>query len=117
MYTFGIAMALGRPSWEPSGLVRDEASGLYANRAQAHMALRQWVEGATDAECSVEMKRVGNGKGWWRRGKCLMEMGKLEEARAWLERGLEVEGEEGEVAELAREVERNFEARKSRVPS
>lgn len=97
-------MALGRPSWEPAALVKEEAGVLYANRAQAYMAAGMWAEGAADAETSVELKRVGNGKAWWRRGRCLCEMGRWEEARAWVGSGLEVEGNEGDLAALAKEI-------------
>lgn len=112
MYTFGIEMALGRPSWEPSGLVRDEVSGLYANRAQSHMAMQNWVEGMVDAECSVEMKKMGNAKGWWRRGRCLFEMGRLEEAREWLGKALEFDAEDADILGLLKEVDAGLEKRK-----
>lgn len=104
-YTLGLQMALGRPLWEPSGLVRDEVAGLYANRAQAHMASQAWVEGAVDAESSVEAKKVGNAKAWWRRGRCLVEMGRLEEAKEWVGRGLELEGNEADLVGLLREID------------
>ncbi|KAA8568304.1 hypothetical protein MFRU_029g00290 [Monilinia fructicola] len=112
-YTLGIQMALARPLWEPSGLVRDEIAGLYANRAQAHMALQNWPEGAMDAESSVEAKRAGNAKAWWRRGRCLMEMGRLEEAKEWLGRGLEMENNEGDLVALLREIEAKEKGKKS----
>jgi len=105
MYTLGLQMALARPLWEPSGLVRDEVAGLYANRAQAHMAMSNWVEGAVDAESSVEAKRAGNAKAWWRRGKCLMEMGRLDEAKEWIGRGLEMENHETDLVGLLKEIE------------
>ncbi|KAF4121943.1 translocation protein SEC72 [Geosmithia morbida] len=104
LYTLGIQMAQGRPVWEPSALVREELSGLYANRAQAYMALQQWPEGAVDAQTSVDIRRVGNAKAWWRRGKCLQEMGRLEEARSWVKQGLEVEGEEAELMSLLKDI-------------
>ena len=104
-YSLGLQMALTRPAWEPGQLVRDEVSQLYSNRAQAHMALQGWAEGAVDAEASVEAKRAGNAKAWWRRGRCLMEMGRLEEAREWVGKGLEMEGEERELVELSKEIE------------
>lgn len=104
-YSLGLQMALGRPLWEPSGLVRDEVAGLYANRAQAHMALQNWPEGAVDAEASVEAKKIGNAKAWWRRGKCLLEMGREEEAKEWVGRGLEVEGSEADLVGLLKEIE------------
>lgn len=96
LYTYAIEMALGRPGWEPVTLVRDELSGLYANRAQVHMAQQEWPEGYVDSKCSVECKPVGNAKAWWRGGRCLAEMGRWEEARAWVERALELEGKAGE---------------------
>ena len=104
-YTLGLQMALTRPMWEPSQLVREEIHQLYSNRAQAHMQLANWPEAAADAEASVEAKRQGNAKAWFRRGKCLLEMGRLEEAREWVGKGLEVEGEEKELMELLKEVE------------
>ncbi|CAJ2510525.1 Uu.00g133340.m01.CDS01 [Anthostomella pinea] len=104
-YSLGLQMALGRPLWEPQQLVREEVASLYANRAQAHMALQGWPEGALDAEASVEAKRVGNSKAWWRRGKCLLEMGRFAEAREWASKGLEMEGEDGELAALLKEID------------
>jgi len=104
-YTLGLQMALTRPYWEPAQLVREEVCTLYSNRAQSHMGLHNWPEAAIDAEASVEAKRQGNAKAWWRRGKCLLEMGRLEEAKEWVGRGLEVEGEEKELIELLKEIE------------
>ncbi|KAK5691574.1 hypothetical protein LTR97_011568 [Elasticomyces elasticus] len=110
LYNLAIRMASERPSWEASGLVREELSALYNNRAQAYMAQQSWAEGSVDAECSVELKRVGNVKGWWRRGGCLKEMGRQEEAAEWVRNGLEFErvGPEkdkvGELEALLREV-------------
>ncbi|KAF6226798.1 hypothetical protein HO173_012302 [Letharia columbiana] len=104
LYTYGIEMATGRPGWEPSALVKEEAGVLFANRAQAYMAARMWPEGAADAETSVELKRAGNGKAWWRRGRCLCEMGRWEEAGRWVRGGLEVEGNEQDLSGLAKEI-------------
>lgn len=108
LYTYAIEMALGRPGWEPAGMVREEAGLLFANRSQAYMAVQMWPEGASDAENSIGLKRVGNGKAWWRRGRCLVEMGRWEEARTWVREGVEVEGGgegAGELASLGREIE------------
>ncbi|MCJ1411437.1 hypothetical protein MMC19_005526 [Ptychographa xylographoides] len=107
LYSYAVEMALTRPPWEPAGIVRDELAILLSNRAQAYMSLQQWPEGAADAESSVELKPTpGNGKAWWRRGKCLVEMGRWEEAGEWVKRGLEAAGEEGsELKPLGVEVE------------
>ncbi|KAI1945390.1 hypothetical protein LOZ12_003190 [Ophidiomyces ophidiicola] len=92
LYTYAIDMALGRPPWEPLGLVREELAPLYANRAQAHMSQQEWAEGWIDAQLSIECNDETNTKAWWRGGKCLVEMGRWEEAVEWLQRGLEAEG-------------------------
>ncbi|KAL9111112.1 MAG: hypothetical protein Q9227_004375 [Pyrenula ochraceoflavens] len=96
LYTYAIDMAAGRPGWEPVGLVREELSLLYSNRAQSFMAMSDWVSGWKDAEQSVECKRNGNQKAWWRAGKCLGEMGRWADAVNWLEKAVEVEGKDGE---------------------
>ena len=109
LYTYGIEMALGRPSWEPAQTVREEAGILYANRAQAYMAAQMWAEGAADGETSVELKRADNGKAWWRRGRCLCEMGRWEDAAEWVRQGLEVAGNEADLAALLKEIDRHLE--------
>lgn len=108
-YTLGLQMAMTRPMWEPSPLVREEVASLLSNRAQAHMALSNWPEGMVDANASVESKWQGNAKAWWRKAKCLIEMGRLEEARDWVKRALEVEAEEAELAAMLKEIEAKLE--------
>ncbi|KAK4229775.1 hypothetical protein QBC38DRAFT_542989 [Podospora fimiseda] len=112
-YTLGLQMALQRPPWEPQGLVREEVHQLYSNRAQAHMQLGNWPEGAVDAEASVTAKSQGNAKAWFRRGKCLMEMGRYQEAKAAVAQALEFEGEEKELAELLKEIESKIVSQKA----
>jgi len=106
LYSLGIDMALGRPLWEPSGLVREELCQLYSNRAQAYMGGNNWPEGAVDAQCSVELKKQGNAKAWWRRGKCLVEMGRAEEAKEWIAEAMEFEGQEADLVALMEEIEK-----------
>lgn len=111
LYTYALEMALGRPPWEPASIVREELSLLLSNRAQAHMLLQNWPEGSVDAQASTEMKAgPGNGKAWWRRGRCLVEMGRWEECEEWVNKGLEVGGEEmvGELRSLGVEVRREL---------
>jgi translocation protein SEC72 len=112
-YSLGLQMALTRPPWEPSQIVREEAHQLYGNRAQALMQLGRWPEAAVDAEASVEAKKQGNAKAWYRRGKCLLEMGRWAEAREWLAKGLEFEGEEKELIELSAEADRRLAGEKA----
>ncbi|KAK5093432.1 hypothetical protein LTR70_004793 [Exophiala xenobiotica] len=106
LFTLALQMAADRPPWEPAGLVREELAVCYMERANVHILNRDWVEGFKDAECSTECKRgkqqgpqgqqaPGNPRAFTIGGKCLVEMGRWEEAVTWLERGLELEGTEG----------------------
>jgi len=104
MYTFGIEMAVGRPGWEPSIKVREEVSAMYANRAQAHMSMQNWPQAMLDAESSVEMSKAGNPKAWYRKGRCLVEMGRLDEARDWIAQALDVEYDI-ELVNMAKEID------------
>lgn len=115
LYTYGIEMALGRPVWEPAALVKDEAAAMFSNRAQAHMAMQQWPEGMVDADTSVALTKVGNAKAWWRKGRCLIEMGRLEEAKEWVSRALEFEGNESDLVGLLREVEGAMAKKEGRI--
>lgn len=96
LYSYAIDMALSRPGWEPVGVAREELSGLYANRAQAQMALQAWPEALVDAKASVDSKPVANVKAWWRIAKCLAEMSRYEEARKFLHKSLDMEGKDSE---------------------
>lgn len=106
LFSLAIQMAADRPPWEPAGLVREELALCYMERANVHLLARDFAEGFKDAECSTECKRgkqqgpqgqqlPGNPRAFTIGGKCLIEMGRWEEAVAWLERGLELEGNEG----------------------
>ncbi|KAK6542464.1 hypothetical protein TWF694_006418 [Orbilia ellipsospora] len=109
LYSLALEMCLGRPHWEQSALVREEASMIYSNRAQANIAMRNWAEGMCDAEMSCGLKPKDNVKAWYRRALCLKEMNKLEDAREVLEMGCEWEAEnqgktDGDLRALLRDV-------------
>ncbi|KAJ9603209.1 hypothetical protein H2200_012504 [Cladophialophora chaetospira] len=103
----GIDMAAGRPGWEPFGLAKEELAMMYLSRAGALCDLQSWPEAFKDAECSVECKRgpgqgpngekvPGNPKAYIVGGRCLMEMGRWQDAVEWLERAIEIEGKDGD---------------------
>ena len=104
--TVAIDMAATRPGWEPIGLVREELGLCYLARAAANTEANNWVEGWKDAESSTECKRgpqttpqaqriPGNPKAFILGGRCLLEMSRFDEAVKWLERAIEIEGQEG----------------------
>ncbi|KAF3930075.1 hypothetical protein ABW19_dt0204780 [Dactylella cylindrospora] len=119
LYTYSLEMCLGRPGWEQSALVREEASIIYANRAQANIAMRQWAEGMCDAEMSCGLKPKDNVKAWYRRALCLKEMGKLEDSKEVLQMGMEWEAEnagktDGDLRALLRDVEKAVKEREEK---
>lgn len=106
LMTLALQMANDRPPWEPAGMVREELAMCYMERANVHVLAREWVEGWKDAECSAECKRgrqqtpqgqsvPGNPRAFVLGGKCLIEMGRWNEATEWLEKGIELEGADG----------------------
>ena len=114
LYTYAIDMALGRPPWEPAQIVRDELGVLLSNRAQSYIGLQAWPEAMVDAETSIECKPApGQGKAWWRRGRSLLEMGRLEEAQEVVMKAQELEGADGgqELKTLKEEIESKIERR------
>ncbi|KAF2861912.1 hypothetical protein K470DRAFT_263289 [Piedraia hortae CBS 480.64] len=121
MYDLAIRMATERPHWEPSNLFREELCQLHNNRAQAYMSQQMWPEAMIDADVSIECKRVGNAKGWWRKAKCLQNMGRLEEAVECTNTGLEYESSSqnadkaglAELTTLVREINAAMQSRPS----
>ncbi|KAK9240865.1 TPR-like protein [Lipomyces kononenkoae] len=99
MYSLAIEMALKRPPWEASGFVKEELSVLYSNRAQAHMSVSAWGDALVDADTAIYLKR-NFAKAHYRKGKCMQHMGRLHEAKAAYELGLESGGTDGSEAEL-----------------
>ncbi|KAK9479151.1 TPR-like protein [Lipomyces japonicus] len=104
MYTLAIEMALKRPPWEAAAYVREEVSVLYSNRAQAYMSQNRWGEALVDADTSIYLKRNVS-KSYWRKGKCLIELGRLQEAKDILEIGIEfADGNDNELKTALSEV-------------
>ncbi len=124
LLTVAIDMATARPGWEPSGLAREELALCYLARAAANAEANNWVEGWKDAESSTECKRgpqttpqgqriPGNPRAFILGGRCLLEMGRSEEALKWAERAIEIEGREGpdgaQLGQLLEEAKRRCE--------
>ena len=86
-YNLAIAMAAGRPVWEPSALARDELVILLCNRSAANQAQELWPEALADAEVVVNLKPIWP-KGHYRKAKALIELGRLEAARDAVSFGL-----------------------------
>ncbi|KAK9467409.1 TPR-like protein [Lipomyces arxii] len=99
MYSLAIEMALKRAPWEAAAYAREELSVLYSNRAQTYMSMNSWGEAIVDADAAIFLKR-SFGKAHYRKGKCLQSMGRLQEAKAAYELGLELASPDGNDSEL-----------------
>ena len=91
-FTLAVEMATQRPGWEPAGLLREELSSLYNQRANAYLtSARSPADALIDAKLSLECKKSSNPAAWVRGTRALKEMGRLVEAREWAEQGIDVE--------------------------
>jgi len=85
---------------EASIYSREEMSVVLSNRSATYMALGCYVEALCDADAIVGLKK-GWPKGHFRKGKALMALGELQEARDAYIFGLDFEpGEKDLVAAL-----------------
>ncbi|KAJ2079730.1 hypothetical protein H4R24_003571 [Coemansia sp. RSA 988] len=78
-YTEAMNVASQRPMWDPSQNVVEEAAVLLSNRAACLLALGHKSEAYWDTEIVTRLKR-GWGKGHFRMGKALMDLGRCRQA-------------------------------------
>ncbi|KAB8349634.1 hypothetical protein FH972_023653 [Carpinus fangiana] len=109
LYTLAIDMALSRPTWEPSGLLREEAAIMLSGRAEAYGLARQWGDSFVDAQLSIECKRAGNALAYARGGRALVEMGRRVEAKDFLAQGADgentaLQGAKGQLNQLKAQI-------------
>jgi len=107
-------MALARPPWEPSALCRDEVVIFLANRAAARFMLNEYPEALADAEAVVELKRPWP-KGHYWKGKALLAMGRVEDAKLSGELGLMYNANDNECNLLLKEVKKAQETQKAQL--
>lgn len=89
-YTDSAELAVRRPLFEASVYARDELAVTLCNRSAAYAALGQWVEAKVDADAVISLKKNWT-KGYFRLGKALQGMGRIDEAREALLLGLQFE--------------------------
>lgn len=87
-YTIAAQLAAARPLHEASEYARQELSVILCNRSAAYAAVDKWIEALCDADAAVKMRRNWT-KAWWRKGKALTALGRLDDAREAYLLGLE----------------------------
>ncbi|KDQ18966.1 hypothetical protein BOTBODRAFT_82750, partial [Botryobasidium botryosum FD-172 SS1] len=90
VYNISAGIAASRPPWEASQIVRDELTVILANRSAANALLGDYASALVDADAVVQLKRPWS-KGHYRKGKALVGLGQLEEAKEAVSLGLQFE--------------------------
>lgn len=90
LYSISAALSASRPVFESAQYSRDELSIALCNRSAAYAADGKWIEALVDADAVIQLKKQWT-KGYFRKGKALAGLGRLEEAKEALLLGLEFE--------------------------
>ncbi|RUP47423.1 hypothetical protein BC936DRAFT_145748 [Jimgerdemannia flammicorona] len=106
-YTMAVELSWSRPLWEPMAFqfVREELAPVLSNRAAAYTGLKLYVEALVDADIVTKLRKDWS-KGWFRKGKALIGMKRLDEAVAAFEEGLEYEPDSEELRKAIAEVDK-----------
>lgn len=87
-YTLSADLAATRPVFEPNVFARDELAITLCNRSAAYLSAGQYLEALIDANVVIDLKKPWV-KGYFRKGKALAGMGRLDEAKEALLLGLQ----------------------------
>ena len=80
LYSLSAELAASRPITETSVYARDELAVSLCNRSAAYTNMEDFVKGLVDAKAVIELKPSWT-KGHFRKGKALIGMSRLEEAK------------------------------------
>ncbi|KAI8047973.1 uncharacterized protein B0P05DRAFT_519608 [Gilbertella persicaria] len=106
-YTMAVDLSWSRPLWEPLAFqyVREELAPVLSNRSAAYLSLKNYVEAYVDAEMVTRLKREWS-KGWFRKGKALVGLARIEEAAEAFQTGLRFDHESEELKKALSEIGR-----------
>jgi translocation protein SEC72 len=89
-YTSAAALAIQRPPWEASQVMREELTTVVSNRSAAYCDTRDYLSALADAETVIAIRRNWN-KGHLRKAKALLGLGRLRDAKDAVRLGLDFE--------------------------
>ncbi|EGN95115.1 hypothetical protein SERLA73DRAFT_61312 [Serpula lacrymans var. lacrymans S7.3] len=89
-YTMAASIAVQRPPWELSQIMREELSTVISNRSAALFELGDYIGALVDAETVISIRRNWS-KGHFRKAKALVGLGQLDEAKDAVTLGLQFE--------------------------
>ncbi|KAI9279304.1 hypothetical protein BY458DRAFT_431994 [Sporodiniella umbellata] len=104
-YGMAVDLSMSRPLWEPLAFqyVREELAPILSNRSAAHLSLNNHVEAYVDAESVTRLKREWS-KGWFRKGKALIGLGRQNEASEAFLTGLRFDHDSEELKKALAEI-------------
>lgn len=103
-YSMALDMAASRPPWEPSAMANDEMSILLCNRSAAFLGAELYAEAYADAHACIELKKTWT-KGYFRKARACLKLGRYKEAKEVLLVGLTYEPASEELKTVEREVD------------
>ncbi|TIA89931.1 hypothetical protein E3P99_01833 [Wallemia hederae] len=104
LFTVAIELAADRPPWESHVLAREELSLALSNRALCYHNKEEYDKSLVDADAVVEIKRPWS-KGHFRKGKALIGLNRLQEARDAILLGLDFEPSNDDLKNALTEVD------------
>jgi len=76
---------------------------IYGNRSLGYIRIKRYEEGLSDAERALQLDRFWM-RGYQRKAQCLIELGRIEEAKSVIEDGLKLEVEYSPLIQLLDEI-------------
>lgn len=104
LYSMSLDMAASRPPWEPAALANDEMAVLLCNRSAAFFGAELFAEAYADAHACIELKKPWM-KGYFRKAKACIKLGRYREAKEVLRAGLTYEPHSEDLLTLEKEVD------------
>ncbi|ORY87694.1 hypothetical protein BCR37DRAFT_342760 [Protomyces lactucae-debilis] len=104
IYSRALEMAASRPPWEPSQMANDEMAILLANRSAAFLGAEAYPEAYADACCCVDLRKPWP-KGYFRKARALVKLGKVMEALETVQAGLGYEPTNEDLLNTKKEIE------------
>ena len=89
-YTAAASLAIQRPPWEASQFMREELTTAVSNRSAAYCDTRDYLSALADAETVIAIRRNWT-KGYLRKAKALLGLGRLRDAADAVRLGLDFE--------------------------
>lgn len=89
-YTNAASLAIQRPPWEASQVMREELTTAVSNRSAAYCDTRDYLSALADAETVIAIRRNWT-KGHFRKAKALLGLGRLRDASDAIRLGLDFE--------------------------